>query len=795
MKMLNKVIACFAAIFLLSSFFMTYALAAEITDEEVSAVIAQLEAIDTLQQMQNKRSTFRVTTAKHIRYDYNTTDQETIDKHNAKRAGYDNYISTMFAARIAAQQAYDELTSEQKAQIDPKLVAKLDTKLDNVFYSGTFPVTPGDNEYTFEAVDGGTGYGYEVSNHMVQGIDPVIPQTFILVDTSDGKTSWTPNGLYEYGKSNYNVTYCCDLKHGVAYTSHYKRFNLEDSKYYNSSSAKHIRAIVQNAYPFVSVDEMKANLKADGMNAEFVDSLTRADMITSVQLAIWTYANTNDTWDNTGYFASFYVPSWNGQYYTLLHDYSNECWDWFQPSNRTFDYKAAYRVNNLTHYLCSLEGVAAAENEIVISEIDITRASLVSEADDTYEIGMYVHLNTGADANDHLVLTATSTAENGTVTDNVAYVLGDTATYELVINARIGDSITVTVDGTQDLGKSVYFYEAEGGRNSSQCLVGVGDGITRVRAKKSFVFNKDIEMGIRIHKTAVNTGLPLSDITFDVYNVVLGEGESVGETPTSDDISRYATDANKAASVTTDATGYAAIPLDKGLYLVVEQHNESKVKTPVDPFFVEIPMPVKSSISDEDTDTEVITEYLDVVSIYPKNEPAISPGTSPPAPPSFDEVTGSLSIVKHDAYDETQKLSNASFQVFRAAKIDDTDVQIISSKGVYYAVVPVTVNGENLILTTDANGTATSPEMVCDTYFLVETAAPEGYELLADAIPVTVQSSLRAVTEVVHIANTPGQALPETGGAGTMWMLIIGCIMTVVTTALLYAKNKLGSYK
>lgn len=792
MKLLHRIASCLVALILLSSSIMPTALAAEITDEAVLAVIEQLNNIDTLQQMQKKRDTFKADGRLDYTVNYTIKNQKIIDDHANARANYDNYINTMFAARIAAQQAYDALTAEQQAQIDPALVAKLDQKLDNVVTIDTYAVTPSDNEYTFEAVDGGSGYGYEVSNHMVS---EVIPQTFVLVDTSDGKTSWTPNGLYEPGKSNYEVVYCCDVTEFVRDTTNYKRLNLEDSTYFSKAAAEHLRAIVLNSYPYLSVDEMKAQLKADGVDAAFADSLTRADMIAAVQQAIWNYANPNDDWFNVGYFASFSVPPWNGNYYTVLHDYSNECWDWFKSGNRTFDHKAEYRVNNLVHYLCSLDGVPAADNAIVISEANITRASLTPGANGTYELGMYVRLNTGAGAGDNLSITAASYDANGTLTDRVSYVLSESDTYELSVRAKYGDRITVTVEGTQDLGRGAYFYEPEGGRTVSQCLIGVGGGETRVRAEKSFTFNKDIDMGLRIYKTAADTGLPLSEITFDVYKVELNEGETVSETPTEEEVAKYATEANKAGSVTTDVTGYASLPLDEGLYLVIEQHNTDKVKAPVPPFYIPVPMPVETEVPGADGKTEIVIEYQNIVSIYPKNEPTEPPTPPPPPPPPINKVYGQFSIVKHDVNDTSVTLSGASFQVFRTATTEDTDVQIITSNGINYAVVPVTVNGANLILTTDDNGTATSPELLCDTYFLVETKAPFGYEPLDEAIPVTVKSNLVSTTEVLYIPNTPGSILPETGGAGTKWMIAIGSVVAMCTAVLLITEKKMSVYR
>ncbi|MBQ3062449.1 MAG: hypothetical protein IJD03_02200, partial [Clostridia bacterium] len=102
-------------------------------DEAVKAVIDQLEAIDTLQQMQDERSKYSINSNDEAGY----TDANLIAQHEEKRAAYETYVAEMFAARIAAQQAYDALTPDQKAQIDASLVAKLNNELDTVFHSGT----------------------------------------------------------------------------------------------------------------------------------------------------------------------------------------------------------------------------------------------------------------------------------------------------------------------------------------------------------------------------------------------------------------------------------------------------------------------------------------------------------------------------------------------------------------------------------------------------------------------------------------------------------------------------------
>lgn len=784
MRIVALALVCFLAV----GFVVPVVHAADTADEEVQAVIAQLEAIDTLQQMQDKRNNY---TVKNNHYDTSTTNEAVILEHETARINYETYLNEMFAARLAAQQAYDALTADQQAQIDPALVAKLSNELPTVFNSGTYNVTPSDNEYTFYTVKGGAGYGYEVSHYMVSGN---IPQTFVLVDSSNGQTSWTPSGRYVYGESNFDVAYCCDIMTALAYDSHYKRLNLEDSNYYGKESARHIRAILQNSYPFVTMEQMKANLKAGGLDADFVDSLNRADLIAAVQMAVWTYANVADNaGEALGYFASVSVTKNQGIYFYAMHDYTNEMWEWLPGKRqRSFDASDEYRVNTLAYYLCNLEGVDPVDDQILISDVEVTRADLIPGADDTFNVGMYVRLNNAGTEDDQLKVTITSSHTNAdgsvSVTAQSNQVVAGRDKLEMTVKAKSGDTITVVVEGTQKLARGVYFYEPEGGRDASQCLVGVAEGETKVKAEESFVFVENVsEMGLRIFKTVKDTGAPLSDITFHVYKVEPAEGESLNETPTEEEIAKYATEANKVGSVITDATGYASIALEEGTYLVVEEHNEEKIVSPINPFYVNIPM--VESKTNEDGSTTV--EVVNIVSVYPKNEPKNPPEEPPIIPPPPPQVTGKFQILKYDENDSTMVLEGAQFEVYRAATAEDTNTTTIMCNGVQYAVVPVMVGGEKLVLTTGENGLAVSPELDCGTYFLVEVKAPAGYNLLPGAVSVTVLSS-EMNTVTVEIPNQRGSVLPETGGVGTTWFLIIGGVLTVGAVVLLVTKKRMN---
>lgn len=787
-KQLLAKLSLLLAILLLTCLAGPTVLAAEETDDAVAAVVEQLEAIDTLQEIQAARDTYKV---RNNHYDINTTKEAIITEHEGIRVQYETYVNEMFAARSAAQKAYDALTDAQKAQIDPALVAKLNDTLTTVFKTATYEVTPRDDVYKYEAVRGGAGLGYEVSNHMVAGN---IPQTFVVVDTSDGATTWTPDGPYVSGQSNYDVTYCCDVETGLEYGTDYRRINLEDGGYFSAASAEHVRAIVQSAYPFVTVDQMKAGLKAGGLDPAFVDSLTRADLISAVQLAIWTYANVQ-TAQPMAYFASVNVPLNSGIYFTPIHDYTNELWDWFPGKRqRTFDARAQYRVNNLAYYLCNLEGVKAAENTTVVTQVDITRADIQKTADGTYKVGMYIHLNSGGAVTDDLkvVVASYQTAEDGTqqVTSRVSQPLAGRDTLDMTVRAKQGDTIEVTVEGTQQLDKGVYFYEAEGGRNVSQSLVGVAEGETRVRASERFTFREEIdEFGLRIYKTVKDTGEPLSDIVFDIYKVDLAEGEVLNEKPTQEELDKYTVEENKIASLTTDSTGYAETPLEKGTYLVVEQHNTEKIKAPVDPFYIRLPMPVEETNEDGTTGVKL----LNVVSLYPKNEPIIPPPPPPPPPPGT--VEGKFEILKYDAVESAKVLAGATFEVYKAATDGATDSEIIKCNGMQIAVVPVTVDGVALVLTTGDDGRAVSPELNCGTYFVLETEAPRGYDLPEEALTVTVVTNALTSHVVLEVPNERGNILPETGGTGTTIFLVVGGILVVGAVVLLVTKKRMSNEK
>ena len=99
--------------------------------------------------------------------------------------------------------------------------------------------------------------------------------------------------------------------------------------------------------------------------------------------------------------------------------------------------------------------------------------------------------------------------------------------YDFNIEAKNGDTIEVIVSGEQILPKGVYFYEPEGGRDVSQCLVGIAEGLTNVHVKETFVFEigTPIEVDLLLQKTD-EQGRTLTGAKFELY--VKGNGFNTG---------------------------------------------------------------------------------------------------------------------------------------------------------------------------------------------------------------------------------------------------------------------------
>ena len=160
---------------------------------------------------------------------------------------------------------------------------------------------------------------------------------------------------------------------------------------------------------------------------------------------------------------------------------------------------------------------------------------------------------------------------------------------------------------------------------------------------------------------------------------------------------------------------------------------------------------------------------------------------------TVDVTTFAIKIDKYVKNDEHAKLANAKFDLYRTA----THAEVIAGSAVN---IPYTnVNGIKLEsdLVTDANGTATFAKYEANgtnyDYYLVETRAPSGYNILDNAVKVNfTDTEVEATAGVytVKVPNSSGIKLPITGGTGTVIFTIIGIALMVGAVVLFVVSRK-----
>lgn len=169
--------------------------------------------------------------------------------------------------------------------------------------------------------------------------------------------------------------------------------------------------------------------------------------------------------------------------------------------------------------------------------------------------------------------------------------------------------------------------------------------------------------------------------------------------------------------------------------------------------------------------------------------------------PKDEETVYSAKLVidKYQKDDENKKLANAKFVLKNA-------------EGKYYKYTAATESAAAKVewvenqtdateVTTDNNGAAAFNGLKDGTYYLVETAAPAGYNLLANEVEVTINGAdatemdLSYLTATAKVENSTGTTIPETGGIGTTIFYVAGGLLVLGAVILLITKKRMSSAK
>ena len=197
-----------------------------------------------------------------------------------------------------------------------------------------------------------------------------------------------------------------------------------------------------------------------------------------------------------------------------------------------------------------------------------------------------------------------------------------------------------------------------------------------------------------------------------------------------------------------------------------------------------------------------------------------------------DEVlvfTYELDVTKVDGQNAEKKLANAEFVLLNSDKTKAARV----TDGKFVEWVDVPAAGEDGTITYPAGTTLTSGTdgkfviagLDAGSYYLRETKAPAGYNLLKNDISVTITATLDktennpALTELklsvkddktgaeatksngsvdtgivaTNVVNNSGTELPNTGGIGTTIFYVLGSILVIGAAVLLITKKRMSA--
>ena len=162
----------------------------------------------------------------------------------------------------------------------------------------------------------------------------------------------------------------------------------------------------------------------------------------------------------------------------------------------------------------------------------------------------------------------------------------------------------------------------------------------------------------------------------------------------------------------------------------------------------------------------------------------------------LEQVKGDpeIKIDKYAKGDSNHKLADAHFDLYRTATRDEIDAGL-AVKIPHTDIDGILLEADKV---TDVNGVAEFKKYEANAdkydYYLVETKAPSGYNLLTEAIKVNftdAQVEATAGIYTVEVENSDGFTLPQTGGIGTAIFTAVGiAIMGVAVVMLIVTKKK-----
>ena len=379
----------------------------------------------------------------------------------------------------------------------------------------------------------------------------------------------------------------------------------------------------------------------------------------------------------------------------------------------------------------------------------------------------------------------TLTQVNGSTTYNVttagAFSAPDfAAALKAAVTGKTGTELTAQADGTVSVSNLPLGYYFVTSSTGALCNLTTTNPTATIHDKNDMPFDKvddkvSADVGETVNYTI--TGKVPDDTGFDTYTYLITDTMSEGLT------------FNKDVKVTvggTDVTSDCTID-----YAVT---NKFTVSIPVKEY--NIGAEIKVTYSAVVNEKAVAKIEKNSATLTYSNDPADSSKTS--TTPADEETVYSSKIVidKHETGKDSTKLKGATFVLYKVASEDTNE-----ATKMYYKwnktdkkVEWVENKADATSKITDDNGAASFDGLADGTYYLEETAAPAGYNLLEKAEKVEVKGgdTEAKLSVTAKVANNTGALLPSTGGMGTTLFYLLGSFMVLAAVVLLVTKKRMS---
>lgn len=396
-----------------------------------------------------------------------------------------------------------------------------------------------------------------------------------------------------------------------------------------------------------------------------------------------------------------------------------------------------------------------------------------------------------------LALVNGSTTYNVTITDdfsapNFAKALKD------AITGKTGISLTKQTNGTVSVGNLPLGYYFVSSTSGALCNLTTTNPTVTIHDKNDVPFDKnddkeDVDIGDTVNYTI--TGKVPDYTGFSAYTYLITDTMTNGLT------------FNKNVKVTVgdnDVTEACTITYDVKENDTDEKGNPNKFTVSIPVKNYTIGQEIKVTYSAVVNKNAVAKIETNKATLTYSNDPTNNDSKTT-TPEDKEKVYSSKIVInKYKSDSENIKLPGASFILYKEV----TDEGATEATKYYYTwnatnkkVEWVTDKAKALTNTTDANGAASFDGLANGTYYLEETAAPAGYNLLTGPVRVTVNGAnatpvdLSSLSVTMNVANSTGTELPSTGGIGTTIFYVLGGILVLGAAVLLITRKRMNAEK